>query len=274
MSQLPPARFEPEGAPEEKLPWFDVRAYLRRIGIEKPEPPSLSLLRKLHRQHLYQIPFENLDIHWGREILLDLQRVFNKIVTGQRGGFCYELNGLFCTLLLKLGFPAYPISVRILRDDNTLTPEFEHMAVLVENEGSIWLADVGFGKGFLSPIKIGAGEPQIDFNKFFRIKKEENGWWLQESDNGESFSSLYFFTPKRRTLVEFIGRCQFQQRDPASHFRKQKLISIASPEGRVTLTDRQLIVVERGVRTETSLLNEDDFYIKLEEYFGIRRPTD
>lgn len=260
--------------PEDKLTWFEVGAYLHRIGIDKPEKPALPFFRKLHRQHLYHVPFENLDIHWGCEILLDLPKLYQKVVMGKRGGFCYELNSLFCTLLNKLGFPAYLISARMPRDDNTLTPDFEHMALLVEISREVWLADVGFGKGFLSPIKISKGEAQVDFNKFFRIiRSDEHGWCLQESDDGQHFISKYFFTLKKRALIEFIGRCQYQQQDPSSHFKKQKLITLPSIEGRTTLTDRQLIVVKRGERLENQVLDENDFNVKLKEHFGISRPT-
>ncbi len=274
MRKIRPHRSQLSIFAEDKLTWFDVEAYLGRIGIDKAERPALPFFRRLHRQHLYHVPFENLDIHWGREILLDLPKLYQKVVIGGRGGFCYELNSLFCTLLNKLGFPAYIISAQILRDDSTLTPEFEHMAVLVEINREVWLADVGFGKGFLSPIKISKGEAQVDFNKFFRIiRSEEHGWCLQESDDGQHFASRYFFTLKKRTLIEFIGRCQYQQQDPLSHFKKQKLITIPTPEGRITLTDRQLIVLKRGERMENHVLDEGDFNNKLREYFGVSRPT-
>ncbi len=69
--------------------------YLRRIGIEENEiAPTLENLKLLQRQHLLNVPFENLDIHWKRPILLDTDKFYEKIIGKKRGGFCYELNGL------------------------------------------------------------------------------------------------------------------------------------------------------------------------------------
>ncbi|MEL6256920.1 MAG: arylamine N-acetyltransferase, partial [Bacteroidota bacterium] len=83
---------------------MDIQAYLNRIGYEGNLEPNLRLLRELQSQHIYQIPFENLDIHYGREIILDKEKIFQKVMEEQRGGFCYELNGLFYFLLEKLGY--------------------------------------------------------------------------------------------------------------------------------------------------------------------------
>jgi N-hydroxyarylamine O-acetyltransferase len=79
-------------------------AYLDRIGYTGPRAPMAETLRALHRQHMLTVPFENLDIGLGRKIVLDPERFFDKIVGSGRGGFCYELNGAFASLLTALGF--------------------------------------------------------------------------------------------------------------------------------------------------------------------------
>lgn len=253
---------------------MDIDKYLRRISVAAQEPPSQHYLKTLHYQHLLHIPFENLDIHWGREILLDNERMFDKVIRERRGGFCYELNGLFFSLLSHLGFSCYLVSARMPQADGTLSPEFEHMCILVQLHGEVFLCDVGYGKGPVYPLKVLADSPQISLNTFYRVrKKSDDGWWLDESDNGQDFAEKYFFSPKTRNLIEFIGRCQYQQQNPESHFREGKMITQATPNGRKTLTEKMLIVNSRGERKEYYLLNEDDFYIKLEEHFGIRRPT-
>ena len=78
--------------------------YLERIGFQGNLAPSLDLLKKLQRTHLMHVPFENLDIHRGQPIVLDTDKIFEKVVHHRRGGFCYELNGLFFHLLATLGF--------------------------------------------------------------------------------------------------------------------------------------------------------------------------
>ena len=78
--------------------------YLKRINYSGSLEPSLKVLKQLQQAHLMSVPFENLDIHYGRTIELDLDKIFNKVVVDHRGGFCYELNGLFGELLSMLGF--------------------------------------------------------------------------------------------------------------------------------------------------------------------------
>src|SRR5215210_4041066 len=82
----------------------DTKAYLRRIGYSGPLDPCAETLRGLHRAHMLSVPFENLDIHLERVIVLDEDKLLSKVVGQRRGGFCYELNGAFAALLRALGF--------------------------------------------------------------------------------------------------------------------------------------------------------------------------
>lgn len=61
-------------------------AYLTRINYTGPIESTLDVLRAVHRQHLLFIPYEILDIHLGRELTLNLDSIFDKIVTRKRGG--------------------------------------------------------------------------------------------------------------------------------------------------------------------------------------------
>src|SRR5215212_11481530 len=119
--------------------WIDD--YLRRIGYDGPREPSAVVLRELHVRHLLSIPFENLDIHWKRPIVVDVERFIDKIVRERRGGFCYELNGAFAALLRELGFDVQMLSGRVMSADGNFGPPFDHMALLVNGQ---WIADVGF----------------------------------------------------------------------------------------------------------------------------------
>src|SRR5690349_18713825 len=83
---------------------LDVSAYLTRISYDGPVEPTLPVLHGLHLAHLRSVPFENLDIHLGRPISLAEEQLFAKVVGQRRGGFCYELNGLFAALLREIGY--------------------------------------------------------------------------------------------------------------------------------------------------------------------------
>src|SRR5271154_914893 len=101
--------------PERGLAPSQLTAYLRRLGLERAERPSLPFLTRLQRRHLLRVPFENLDIFWGNPIPLDVQRAFGKVMELRRGGFCYELNALFASLLAALGFEVSLLSGRVWR---------------------------------------------------------------------------------------------------------------------------------------------------------------
>ena len=122
---------------------MNLDKYLSRIEVNPREVRSdVETLRLLQRQHLLHVPFENLDIHWKRPIVLDTERLYKKIVVNGRGGFCYELNGLFNELLTSVGFHTHLVSGRVYNAERKLGPEFDHMAIVVLLNGE-YLADVG-----------------------------------------------------------------------------------------------------------------------------------
>src|SRR5438270_8745174 len=113
---------------------MDVSSYLNRIDYTGPRDVSAETLRGLHQAHLLAIPFENLDVHLKRAIVLDEQKLVSKVVDERRGGICYELNSSFCSLLRALGFRVSILSAGVARDEGGFDPPFDHMALLVHLE--------------------------------------------------------------------------------------------------------------------------------------------
>src|SRR3989442_4850460 len=155
---------------------MDTKAYLKRIGYRGRVRPSADALRGLHRKHLLSIPFENLDIHLGRPIILSKKAFYDKIIREHRGGFCYELNGLFATLLDELGFKVSMLSARVARKGGRFSPNFDHMTLLVQLEQS-WLLDGGFGDSFTKTKIFDMPGPQADRGKQYRFTRTD-GWTL------------------------------------------------------------------------------------------------
>jgi N-hydroxyarylamine O-acetyltransferase len=158
---------------------IDVPAYLRRIGYGGPLAPAIDTLRGLHWAHLLTVPFENFDIHLGRPIVLDEIRFFDKIVGGRRGGFCYELNGLFAALLHALGFDVTLHSARVHEGNGRYGPEFDHL-VLVVYLDERWLVDVGFGESFRLPLRLDKRGDQVQDGHAYRIRDEGGGLTMLE----------------------------------------------------------------------------------------------
>src|SRR5437588_4614206 len=126
---------------------MNFEAYLKRMNYRGPVAPTAATLRELHKAHLLSIPFENLDNHLGRKIVLDEERVVHKIVNERRGGICYELNGAFCALLRAMGFDVSMLSAEVARDEGGFDPRFDHIALMVQLEYR-WLADAGIRVSF------------------------------------------------------------------------------------------------------------------------------
>ncbi len=252
-----------------KATQIDVKEYLRRLDIKREEP-SYKFLRKLHFAHIHTIPFENLDIHYRNEIKLDYRQIFSKIVTRKRGGFCYELNGLFYHLLYHLGFDCYVASASMWDDEKGFSPDFDHMIVIVNLEGKTFLADVGFGEAFTAPKEIKAQEVQMDYTTYWKFETDpDENFLLKYSADASHYRTKYRFNLDEKQLIQFLGMCTYHQTSEDSIFTQRKLITIKTKDGRVTLTDRKLKVLELGETTESDILNEDEFLSKLEQYFSI-----
>jgi N-hydroxyarylamine O-acetyltransferase len=255
---------------------MDVQAYLRRIEYQGSLTPDIDLLRSLHRAHLFTVPFENLDIHLGREIVCAESRILHKIVNEKRGGFCYELNGAFAALLRALGFRVTLLSCRVARQDGSYGPEFDHLTLRVDLDEP-WLADVGFGDCFLEPLRLESRLEQEQNGRVYRLTSRITSppstdvvFGLEVMAEGR-WRKEYAFTLQPRELSDFAGMCQYHQTSPESHFTRQRICSLPTPEGRLTLSDNKLIETRGASRLETSL-SGDEWQAKLRERFGVVPP--
>ena len=147
---------------------LDTTAYLNRINYSGAVTPSAETLRQLQLHHLWAVPFENLSIHSAEPIILNDAALFDKIVVRRRGGFCYELNGLFAALLRQLGFEVQMLSASVANSEGEWGPEFDHMTLLVSLDER-WLVDVGFGDSFVEPLRLEERGDQIQGSRRYRI---------------------------------------------------------------------------------------------------------
>jgi N-hydroxyarylamine O-acetyltransferase len=246
---------------------MDVDAYLRRIEYNGPREPAAATLHSLHRQHLFTVPFENLDITLGAPVHLDLGVMYDKIVTRRRGGFCYELNGLFGDLLTAMGFRVQMLSARVRREDGGFGPDFDHMLLKVELEEP-WLVDVGFGDSFVDPIIFHAGgADQVNGHRYVVLAIGDEWQLLREDEKGQT--PLYVFRDVPHALSDYQAMCTFHQSSPESHFTRSWICSRATADGRITLANMRLIVTRDGSREEVQLSTPGDVRRCLREFLGI-----
>ena len=245
---------------------MQLQPYLNRIGIDKIKTPSLEFLTELQNRHLLSIPFEDLDIPEKR-IELDLNKIYEKIIPAKRGGFCYELNGLFHWLLTSLRFKVDMLSARVFNSQKKeFGPEFDHMTLLVHLNKN-FLVDVGFGDSFRVPIEIPAGEIH-DVSGHYMIKRGDNSLELcLEKDN--NWVPQYSFTLSPKKLADYKDMCDFQQDSPVSHFRTRMVCTIATERGRITLSNNSFTITKGNAKNKTDFDGIEEFHFYLKEYFDI-----
>lgn len=253
---------------------IDVAAYLERIRYTGDVTPTLETLRALHLAHLRAVPFENLDIILGRPLSLAPDRLFDKIVRRRRGGFCYELNGLFAILLRELGFDVTLLAAHFPGEPDQPIIECDHLLLLVRcsNSEQAMLADIAGGRRSLAtplPVQLGVESHQPEAFATFCLRQE--GEWLQLwlREDGEAWDGSYRFTLQPRRMEEFEASCLHHQTSPESHFTQGRICTRLTPAGRVTLSNLRFISTVFGVRSEEELTSEDAFSRILDLHFGI-----
>jgi N-hydroxyarylamine O-acetyltransferase len=248
---------------------LQLQSYLNRIGIEKIKTPSLEFLTELQNRHLLSIPFEDLDIP-NKRIELDLNKIYEKIIPAKRGGFCYELNGLFHWLLTSLGFKVDMLSARVFNSQkNEFGPEFDHMTLLVHfpKIDKYYITDVGFGDSFRIPIEIAGGEVN-DISGHYIIKRGNNSLGLH-IENKNDWVPQYSFSLSPKKLSDFKDMCDFQQDSPTSYFRTRMLCTIATERGRITLGNNSLTITEGKSKDKINFEGEKEFNFYLKKFFNI-----
>ncbi len=251
---------------------LDVKAYLERINYQGPPAPTAETLRALQVAHMLTVPFENLSIHAGQPIVLEDAALFTKIVTNRRGGFCYEANGLFAALLRALGFDVTMLSAGVANASGEFGPDFDHMTLMVQLDQR-WLVDVGFGDSFLEPLLLDERDEQRQGSRAYQIISEGDDLVLTRRDGDGDWKAQYRFTLTPHTFADYAGMCRYHQTSPDSHFTRGRICSLATAEGRITLSDMRLITTsdsaERHIREERILSSEEEFVRILFDHFNL-----
>jgi N-hydroxyarylamine O-acetyltransferase len=224
-----------------------IERYLQRIGYTGALDPTLETLTAIHRAHLFAIPYENLDIHRGGRLSLDLDTIFDKLVTQRRGGWCYEMNGLFAWALRELGYDVTRLSSDVVSQMAGDGAGGDHLVLMVRLERP-YLVDVGFGNGLLEPIPLQPGAYTQRFLTY-HLLNEGDRWYFQNHPYG---GHGFVFTLQPRTMAHFTERCNTLQTSPESGFVRTTVCHRFTPDGIVTLRGATLRhVTEAGVSDQT-----------------------
>jgi N-hydroxyarylamine O-acetyltransferase len=210
---------------------FDLEAYLERIGLGGR--PSIS---EVHRAHIHSIPFENLDPQRGIPVSLAVEDLERKLVSGRRGGYCFEQNLLLKAALEALGAEVelFLARVRLGAEAGVVRPR-THLVLGVRADGVLWHADVGFGSAsLLEPLPFGANGEYEQSGWRFRVVEEGRELVLQLARN-ETWVDLYGFLPEPVPLVDAETSNWFTSTHPRSPFVTGLIVSRREKGGALAL---------------------------------------
>lgn len=249
---------------------LDVEKYFERIGYRGSARVDFATLAELHRLHLLAIAYENLDVQLGRPVGLDVESIYRKVVEEHRGGWCYEMNGLFAWVLEELGFSLTRLAAAVRRAVVGDAAIGNHLALWVHLDEP-HLADVGLGSGVFEPIPLVARAfQQRGFH--YSLEALVGGWWrLHNHVTGDAPSFDFQLSPGDPAV--FARQCQFLQTSPESRFTRVAVVqrhldgAIAALRGRTLKRFHPCGVDERVI------VDQDDYARTLLELFGLAPPA-
>jgi N-hydroxyarylamine O-acetyltransferase len=252
----------------------NLNAYFERIGFAGSIAPTLQTLEQLHALHPAAIPFENLSPLMGETVLLDQQSLERKLLTEERGGFCFEHNFLFMRILADLDYEVRPLLARVTwtNTDAVLAPP-SHMLLLVDIKGASYIADVGFGGlSLTAPLRLRAGTEQSTPHETFRLVGGEPEWTL-EVKLGEEWRSVYVFTTDAVAEVDLWDINRDLSSNPASPFTQQVRAALAPAGRRLKLHNTLFTVQPTGEAAEKrELASVEEIRAVLSEELGLSLP--
>lgn len=254
---------------------FVLNDYLKRIGFDGEPSATIDCVAEMMRRQLFTVPFENLDVQAGKIVSMEPEDIVNKIVySGQgRGGYCYEVNGLFAMALTAMGIEyqfvaARPMFYPVKRPKT-------HMALVVTIEGEQYLCDLGFGSyGIRAPMNLAnVGEPVKQDSDTYMLERAGDGFLLKalvggHSEEGGEWANQYGFDLYQPEWIDFALANYLNSTHPDAIFVQKPLAILFTPEGRKVLLGDSLKHIANGKTSQTTV-KADDYDKMLAKEFGL-----
>jgi N-hydroxyarylamine O-acetyltransferase len=247
-----------------------INTYLKRLDIYDCKI-VFDDLKKLQAQHMLNIPFENLDVAVGRDILLDEDSLYRKIVEKNRGGYCFELNLLYANLLHSLGFQPRAALGRVWLRNPSQMPPRNHLTHLVDIEGTTFVTDVGFG-GLTTriPLDINSTEEINDGDGIIRIIPFETNQYMVQRKIGDDWANQYSFENVKISEEDIAISNFYMSKNPESHFYSNRFVGRFTEGGRIGLFENTY-TKRKGIKTvyKENIDNGEAWLKFLKQNFGL-----
>lgn len=251
-----------------------VRLYFQRLGLNLDVDNltlDINLLNQIQYAHVTNIAYENLDIVQGLPLDLDNEKLFEKMIINQRGGYCFEINSLYNWLLQEIGFKTTSYMARYLRGEKDV-PKRRHRVIIVESDlidGRI-MCDAGIGeRAPRYPLKLEEGLIQEQFNETYKFVKDDFYGWLLTDYHKEKWSSFFAFTEEVQLDIDYVMPSFYCEHHPDSPFNKTNIIAIKTSDGRKTISDMTFRIFDGNDVTELFITDEIMLKQILSEHFYI-----
>ena len=247
---------------------FTLQRFFQRIGYRGDARADAATLAEMMRCQLFTVPFENLDVQAGKVVSLVPEEIVEKIIDRKRGGYCYEVNGLFSMALQALGIPFRFIAARPMfypaRRPKT------HMAIIATIEGEDWLCDLGFGSyGIRAPMRLGLLDVEVPQDAdTFMLSRAENGEYLLQARSGGKWLNQYGFDLSPQEWIDFEPANYLNSTHPGAIFVQKTLVVLHNEFGRDILIGRNLKTVMNG-KVEERVLDQEEFTGVMRSRFGL-----
>ena len=247
---------------------FDREAYLQRINYTKEVNVTIECLIDIHYTQLFTIPFENFDIFLGRAIELEPKKLVHKLVQNKRGGYCFELNGLFLMALQSFGFDARALLARV---HVTGTPTGRgHQFSLITFQGNQWIADVGFGSNTpRGPIPLVLNQPTTNYGQTVRLVDTQHYGIMLQIRNGAIWEDLYSFDLDYVCPGDIEYGNYYNSTSQNSFFVRARVAALPVKDGVITLFNNTLKRTLGGKEIQIQLEENQQYIESLEAHFGI-----
>ena len=265
----------------ERIP--DADAYLERLDFTSSFGlrPDVETLSELVRRHATCIAYENLDIfcsesldNGNRPVSLAVRDLYRKIIIRGRGGYCFELNGLFYALLKELRFPVTPAYCKVIEGTGPNYPAF-HRATIAWFADGPYYCDVGFGGPMpAGAMKLENNALQIFADEEYVFYRRNHNWWelVRFDENGRRVPVVYVNT-EPYDPVDFCTLsyyCSSVQPTDMTRFRDNLLLNIRLDDGYASLTNRAFTLRRGPDKTVETDLSDARILELARGIFGIR----
>ncbi|MDO6706879.1 arylamine N-acetyltransferase [Photobacterium sp. 1_MG-2023] len=169
-----------------------IQAYLQSLDLAEPQH-TLAWVQSLQTAHLARYPFSSVNVILSRDLSLEPEALFDRLVSERSGGYCFEHNKVIFLALQSLGFDVRPLIGRVMLNGNPDNGR-SHRLTLLQLDGKPYLIDGGFG--VMTPrrvIALETGEAQDSLRYDYHVEPDGRGGFMVIARHGDTAQTLYRF---------------------------------------------------------------------------------